>query len=235
VVQLNRNNPNNENGNSVYLVQVTNSVLDPITVAYSSGKFPASKLVVGRLTSIGANPPTLDQTFGTSGLIQLSADATGANQLCGVTVTGKLGTASDCGAGGSVLPTSARPTGTPVAVLRSDGSGFQIFTTWYTPPAANWDNCVDSLTNGNSYVTLHEFLSNGTWAQIYGMQIQHQYVTGVQFVGTTLFITSGDGTAPSPPPNPDLGQSFVSVDQVLKSMAGDRFVKTAWTERIDAE
>jgi hypothetical protein len=122
-----------------------------------------------------------------------------------------------------------------VAVLRSDGSGFQIFTTWYTPPAANWDNCVDSLTNGNSYVTLHEFLSNGTWAQIYGMQIQHQYVTGVQFVGTTLFITSGDGTAPSPPPNPDLGQSFVSVDQVLKSMAGDRFVKTAWTERIDAE
>jgi len=25
------------------------------------------------------------------------------------------------------------------------------------------------------------------------------------------------------------------VDQVLKSMAGDRFVKTAWTERIDAE
>ena len=235
VVQLNRNNPNNENGNSVYLVQVTNSVLDPITVAYSSGKFPASKLVVSRLTSIGANPPTLDQTFGTSGLIQLSADATGANQLCGVTVTGKLGTASDCGAGGSVLPTSARPTGTPVAVLRSDGSGFQIFTTWYTPPAANWDNCVDSLTNGNSYVTLHEFLSNGTWAQIYGMQIQHQYVTGVQFVGTTLFITSGDGTAPSPPPNPDLGQSFVSVDQVLKSMAGDRFVKTAWTERIDAE
>ena len=92
-----------------------------------------------------------------------------------------------------------------------------------------------SSTNGNSYVTLHEFLSNGTWAQLYGHAYEHQYVTGVQFVGTTLFITAGDGTPPQQPDVPDLGQTFVSVNQVLKSMAGDRFVKTAWTERLDAE
>jgi hypothetical protein len=62
-------------------------------------------------------------------------------------------------------------------------------------------------------------------------------VTGVQFVGTTAFITSGDGSAPSAPSGGtgDLGQAFVSVDQVLKSLAGDRFVKTAWTERLDAD
>jgi hypothetical protein len=236
VVQLDRNNPNAEGGNSVYLAQVTNSVLDPNTVEYSADKFPASKLVVAKLSTIGNNPPALDQTFGSSGLIQLSADASSVgDRLCGVSTVGKTSAATDCGSGGSWLPTNARPTGTPVAVLRSDGTGFQLFTTWYTPPAANWDNCPGSSTNGNSYVTVHEFLSNGTWAQIYGLPIQHQYVTGVQFVGTTLFITSGDGNVPQLPTNANLGQTFVTVDQVLKSMAGDRFVRTAWTERLDAD
>jgi hypothetical protein len=235
VVQLNRNNPNNENGNSVFLVQVTNSVLDPNTVTISSD-FPASQLVVAKLTANGNNPPALDPTFGTGGLIRLSADATSpANRLCGVATEIKTSSATSCGSGGVPLPASARPTGTPVAVLRSDGSGFQVYTTWYTPPATNWDNCPLSSTNGNSYVTLHEFLSNGTWAQLYGHAYEHQYVTGVQFVGTTLFITAGDGTPPQQPDVPDLGQTFVSVNQVLKSMAGDRFVKTAWTERLDAE
>jgi len=84
------------------------------------------------------------------------------------------------------------PTGTPVAVLRTDGTGFELFTTWYDPPKANWDNCAASSTNGNSYITVHQFLSAGTgsWSQIYGIQIPQQYVTGVQFAGNTLFITT---------------------------------------------
>ena len=238
MVQLDRVGQNgNPNGsdNSVYLAQVTNSVLDPVTVAYSAA-YPASKLVVAKLSTIGNNPPALDATFGSGGSVQLSADAPLiANRLCGVTTAGKTSAATDCGNGGSWLPNSARPTGTPVAVIRSDGTGFQILTTWYDPPAANWDNCPDSSTNGNSYVTLHEFLSNGTWAQLYGLQIQHQYVTGVQFVGTTLFITAGDGTSPFTPPGGNLGQNFISANQSHQSLSGDRFIKTAWTERLDAE
>ncbi|MGO9665471.1 MAG: hypothetical protein ACLP66_19420 [Polyangia bacterium] len=234
VVQLNRDYPNNTD-NSVYLTQVTNSVLDPVTVGYSS-TYPGSMLVVAKLSTIGNNPPALDPTFGSNGSIQLSTDTPGINGLCGVT-TGRAPGAVDCGSGGSWMPNTARPTGTPVAVIRSDGTGFQILTTWYDPPKANWDNCPNSSTNGNSYVTLHEFLSGGTWAQLYGMQIQHQYVTGVQFVGTTLFITSGDGSAPWAPTanGGNLGQGFVSVDQVMKSLSGDRFIRTAWTERLDAD
>jgi hypothetical protein len=234
VVQLNRNNSDNPD-NSVFLAQVTNSILDPVTVGSA---YPASALVVAKLTSIGSVAPALDQTFGTSGLIQLSADATSiANRLCGVTTTGKTSAGTDCGSDGSWLSTSARPTGTPVAVLHSDGGGFQIYTTWYSPPTANWDNCPASSTNGDSYVTVHEFLSNGTWAQLYGMKIQHQYVTGVQFVGTTLFITSGDGTVPQVAGGGDgsLGQTFSSVEQSIRNLLGDRFIKTAWSERIDAE
>jgi len=52
VVQLNRNNSNDPD-NSVYLGQVTNSILDPNTVGSS---FPASMLVVAKLTSIGSGP-----------------------------------------------------------------------------------------------------------------------------------------------------------------------------------
>jgi hypothetical protein len=126
-----------------------------------------------------------------------------------------------------------------VAVLLTGGSGyqgFQLFTTWYTPPAANWDNCPGSSTNGNSYITLHEFHADGTWAQIAGLQIQHQYVTGVQFVGTTLFITGGDGTTPQTPQTFNLGQTFsIASPQGLGSTASERFVRTDWTERLDVD
>ena len=235
VVQLNRNDANNAD-NSIYLAQVTNSILDPDTVTYSSA-FPASMLVVAKMTSnsIKAPVPALDPTFGDNGLIKLSAEAPEANRLCGVT-TGKTGNATTCGPDGSWLPKTARPTGSPVAVLRGDGGGFQIYTTWYSPPAPSWDNCQGSSTNGDSYVTVHEFLANGTWAQIYGMQILHQYVTGVQFLGTSLFITSGDGTVPETPNGiGNFGQTFTSVDKSMKNLIGDRFIRTAWTERIDAE
>ena len=234
VVQLNRNNSNNDD-NTVYLGQVTNSILDPNTVGSS---FPASMLVVAKLTSIGSAPPALDQTFGSSGLIKVVGDASlgNSNRLCGVTTVGKTSAASDCGSGGSWLPATARPTGTPVAVVRTDGTGFQLFTTWYDPPQANWDTCPESATSGNSYVTLHEFLSTGTWAQIAGREYPHQYVTGVQFVGATIFITFGTNSTTPSPTTDNFGQNFQPItSQSLSALSGDRFIKTAWTERIDAE
>ena len=157
-------------------------------------------LVVAKLSSIGSSPARPGPTFGYSGLIKLVGGSRSGqcNGLCGVTTAGKASAATDCGSGGSWLPATARPTGTPVAVLRSDGTGFQLFTTWYDPPTANWDNCPAERDQRQQ---LHHCARvpvrrTGTWAQIYGMQIPHQYVTGVQFVGTTLFITYGDGTAP---------------------------------------
>ncbi len=231
VVQLNRNNPNS-NDNTVYLAQVTNSILDPNTVRSGT----ASELVVARLLSVGNTPPApiLDTKFGTGGLFTLRA----GQELCGVT-TGRASTDASCSANGGVaLPTTARPTGTPVAVLLSDGTGFQLYTTWYTPPADSWDNCAASSTNGNSYITVHQFLAPGSggWKQLYGVKISQQYVTGVQFAGTTLFITYGDGTAPGTPTGlGNFNQSFISASHSMGRLAGDRFVRTAWTERLDSE
>jgi hypothetical protein len=236
VVQLNRNNSNNPD-NSVFLAQVTNSILDPSTVAVNSS-FPASMLVVAKLSSIGNAPPALDATFGTDGTIKLSADesADTSLRLCGVTTVGKTSTASDCGTGGSWLPASARPVGTPVAVLRTDGTGFQLYTAWYDPPKTNWDTCPESATSGNSYVTLHEFLSNGTWAQIAGRAYPHEYVTGVQFVGTTLFITFGTNSNTPTSTTDDFGQTFQPLtSQSVSALSGDRYIRTAWSERMDVD
>jgi hypothetical protein len=195
-------------------------------------------LVVAKLTAKGSAPPALDETFGTNGLIKLVADTSlgNANRLCGVTEVGKTSADSNWCSGGSWLPATARPTGTPVAVVRGDGGGFQLFTTWYDPPKANWDNCAGSSTNGNSYVTLHEFLSNGQWAQIAGREYPHQYVTGIQFVGTTLFITFGTNGSPPDSPADQFGQTFQPVTATsLSALSGDRFITTAWTERMDVE
>jgi hypothetical protein len=234
VVQLNRNNSNNPD-NSVFLAQVTNSILDPNTVAVTSS-FPASLLVVAKLSSIGNAPPALDQTFGTSGMIKLSADESSDTslRLCGVTFVGKTSADSGCGSDGKWLPKTARPTGTPLAVVRTDGTGFQIYTAWYEPAMANWDTCPESATSGNSYVTLHEFLSNGTWAQIAGRIYPHQYVTGVQFVGTTLFVTFGNNGGSPNSGDQNFSQSYQLVTpQNLSILSGDRYIKTAWTERLD--
>jgi hypothetical protein len=238
VVQLNRNDSNNID-NSVYLAQVTNSILDPNTVGSS---FPASMLVVAKLTAMGSAPPALDHAFGTDGLIKLAADISqgASNRLCGITEVGKTSADSNWCSGGSWLPATARPTGTPVAVVLtgtlSGTNGFQLFTTWYDPPKDNWDTCWDSSTSGNSYITLHEFLNNGQWAQIAGREYPHQYVTGIQFVGTTLFITFGTNGSPPDSPADQFGQTFQPVTATsLSALSGDRFITTAWTERMDVE
>jgi hypothetical protein len=235
VVQLDRNEANSTSNTAVYLAQVTNSLLDSDT---RGTNYPASQLVIEKLTSIGSDPPDTDTTFGNQGFITLNAgeNCTGNECLCGkkTLVTDSV-PSQGCGTDGSLLPHRARPTGTPVAVLRYDGRGFQLFTTWYAPPADNWDNCPNSDTNGTSYITVHEFLDNGTWTQLAGVPITRQYVTGVQFVGTTLFVTYGTNDTPPGPPDGlgNLGQTFVSVDQKLRSLAAERFIRTAWTERLD--
>ena len=85
---------------------------------------------------------------------------------------------------------------------------------------------------------MHQFLAPGSggWKQLYGVKISQQYVTGVQFAGTTLFITYGDGTAPGTPTGlGNFNQSFISASHSMGRLAGDRFVRTAWTERLDGE
>jgi hypothetical protein len=169
VVQLDRDSAGNRSG-EIYLVQATNSAFDPETEG-----FAPSKLVFRRdLAQDGL--VTADETFGAAGSIALVAGAAG--QLCGDLET--VGAAC-----GSKLPAIARPTATPIAILREDGTGFQVLSSWYAPSQQGCDK-------GTSYILLHE-LRDGAVTQRRGLVIANEPVTGVVFVGGKLLYTKEGG------------------------------------------
>jgi hypothetical protein len=146
VVQLDRGGVASSHAREIYLVQVTNSNLDPDTAS-----LPASQMIfareIARVDSKGNITGVVkDTTWGVGGQIVLR---TGTNQLCGVTHMASDGTAI-CD---TPLPTNARPTSTPLGVLRTDGNGFQVATMWYAPPS----NVCDT---GKAYLTVHQTASN---------------------------------------------------------------------------
>ena len=233
VVQLNRFD--SSFSTDFFLVQVTNSVRDPLTRPLD-GTFTASKLAVVKVRD--GSPPQVannDALFGTNGVITLEVGRTDVLGICGVTTSGKSSTDATCGSGGSFLPATARPSAAPNAIIRSDGQGFQVITVWYVPPAANWDTCAGSGTDGKSYIVLHEFLMGGGWVQVFGQEIPHELVTGVQFVGTNMFYSTSDAGGGSSEPTPiqgNFGQTFRPALSRAGGVQSERFTKTAWSDRL---
>ena len=169
VVQLDRDIRTNRPG-EIYLVQVTNSALDPDTK-----DFPASKLIFRRdIGNLGTGTVTSDSAFTK---VELTAGTSG---LCGI--TNAAGTTCT-----QVLPATARPASTPTAILRADGNGFLVAATWYEPAA-------DGCTKGATYLTLHEVLASaGTVNQKYAMKMANEPITAATFVGGKLYFATEAG------------------------------------------
>jgi hypothetical protein len=203
-------------------------------------------LVVTKLDG-GVSPPTIVTSYNpltSSGQIVLSTDpaASANNRICIQTVDGgtgavnaftngtKTATQSCADAGGIPLTNSARPVGTPTAILRSDGLGFQVVTSWYDPTAMTNDCSGGGQFNyGQSYITVHEFGASGTYFQIAGVAINNAVLTGVAFVGTGLFV---DGiNAASTPSAINIGETFSPTQQILNNASSERYTRTSWTER----
>jgi hypothetical protein len=230
VVQLERANVNSPSKGLIYVVQVTNSNLDSATQPVSSA-YPPSELVVTRLNS-ASSPPAVDATFNTTGQIVLTLNSSATtNRIC-LNTTIKDGTIT-C-PDGAVVPSTARPMGTPTAILRPDGLGFQVITTWYDATAIS-NNCSSGhqFSVGTSYITVHEFDYNGAWYQIAGMTVAGSVVTGVAFAGTGLFVdgilNGGGGVAGQT----IAGQTFGSAQQLANGSSLERYTRTNWTERLD--
>jgi hypothetical protein len=229
VVQLERANPQSPSKGLIYVVQVTNSNLDsatqPVTTAY-----PPSELVVTRLSST-TNPPSIDTTFNTTGQIVLTLNPTATtNAIC---LTAAVKDKSSTCPGGAVVPSTARPMGTPTAVLRSDGLGFQVITTWYDATAIS-NNCSsgNQFSVGTSYITVHEFDYSGAWYQIAGMPVASSVVTGVAFVGTGLFVDGILNGSSGVAGQTISGQTFGFAQQLSNSSSIARFIRTNWTEQL---
>jgi hypothetical protein len=198
--------------------------------------------VVTKLDANGPGGPVLVPSYGGSGKIILSTDHTAAatNRIClqstnTTTFSEGLKTMTqDCStaSGGNVLPEAARPVSTPTAILRSDGLGFQIITSWYDATAmANDCSSGHQFNYGTSYITVHEFGADGTWYQIAGFTLERTVLTGVAFVGVGLFV---DGINPgSAPEGLGIGESITKMQQILNNSAQERYTRTTWSERVD--
>jgi hypothetical protein len=227
----------------IYLAQVTNSNLDPDTMLDTS---MYSQIVVTKLDG-NVSPPTIVSSynpFDAHGQIVLTVDpaASANNRICiqsissGTTVaftdSAKKMNQTCAEAGGEPLPSTARPVGTPTAILRGDGLGFQIITSWYDPTTMTNDCSGGSeFDYGKSYITVHEFGADGTWYQIAGVTVNNAILTGATFVGTGLFIDGINGS--SAPESLSIGESFSTMQQINNNSAPDRYLRTSWTERLD--
>jgi hypothetical protein len=168
IVQLDRDSAASHSG-EIYIVQVTNSALDDETKAY-----PPSKMIIRRDLASAPGVVSDDATFP-----KITLTAGVAAQLCGE--MNAAGTS--CMA---ALPATARPNATPMAVLKKDGSGFQVIGTWFQP-------AVDSCTDGATYLTIHEFTVTGGVTQRFGMKLASEPVTSAVFAGGKLMFVKQGG------------------------------------------
>jgi hypothetical protein len=228
----------------IYLAQVTNSNLDPATTAVSSN-YPPSQLVVTKLDG-NVSPPVIVTSYNpleSTGQIILTLDpaASASKRICIQTITSgsanaftnnlKTVTQSCADVGAVEMPSTARPVATPTAILRGDGLGFQVITSWYNPPMVNDCSSGKQFDYGTSYVTVHEFGADGTWYQIAGVTLADTVLTGVTFAGIGLFV---DGiNAASAPQGINIGETFSSAQQIINNAAPDRYSRTSWAERVD--
>lgn len=213
VVQMDRDDPLNHPG-EVYVVQVTNSALDPETES-----FAASRLVVRKekRTSVGGGMAA-DETWVTGGQVELVA---GSGTLCGVFDPNGGGGAGSCS---QDLPANARPTSTPLAILKADGAGFQIISLWYAPPEA-------VCGSGRSYLALHEVNVNSNQiVQKAGFGLIDEPVTSAVIVGKKVVYTDSQGKVHDV--SNQLNQTFVAGGAIsdLTRNGGLRFQQTGWME-----
>jgi hypothetical protein len=236
----------------IYLVQVTNSNLDPATALSdtidSMNGYPGSQLVVTKLDG-NVTPPAIVTSYNplsATGQVVLSTDAsTSSNRICLQSTNGSTGelesftnSAKNAGqtcadVGGTDMPATARPVGTPLAVLRGDGLGFQVITSWYNwDPTVRHNDCSSGkqFDFGTSYITVHEFGADGTWYQMAGIPLGNTVLTGVGFVGVGLFV---DGISlNAAPQSVNIGETFSSMQQIGNASALERYARTSWSERL---
>jgi hypothetical protein len=180
VVQLDRDSTATAHPHEIYPVQVTNSNLDLDTTA-----LPPSKMVFwmekattdtnGQITSVDR-----DTTWGNGGKIELRVGVN--SEICGIAngfdTDGKI----ICD---TPMPTNARPTATPIGLLKRDASGFQVFTMWYAPSP-------NGCSKGETYFTIHD-VSGGVASQRAGAMVASEPVTSPVVLRGQIMIFGAEG------------------------------------------
>jgi hypothetical protein len=227
VVQLDRDVATNHPGD-IYLIQATNSSYDPATENYQP-----SKILIRRDKAV-AGVVTSDTSFGGGGQNPPGSIEVNTRGICtaeivnGAPSTLNPGDCSNTNSPDTNLPDGTRPSSTPLAILKSDGSGFQFLVTWYN--VGKTQQC----DVGRSFITLHEYsTTTNALKQLQGFEVSHEPITGVTLVGGNFTFGAPGG------PNFNLSQYLSqtlseglagpkSADPFLTG--GDRFRRLSWSE-----
>jgi hypothetical protein len=206
VVQLDRDDPTNH-AHEIYLVQVTNSSLDDATQA-----FAPSQMVFMRDLVDGQGNVYADTSFGTGGKMVLSvADSP---RMCAITDSTGASCLLD-------MPIAARPTSTPLAVLKQDGSGFLALSSWYVPAEAG-------CGKGTSYLQIHNYVAGQTILK-QALKVGDEPVSAPIVVGGKIMVMSSSGPVVI---NGSVLQTFV-VGQSTPSTTGasaEPYKVLGWSE-----
>lgn len=213
VAQLDRDDPTNHL-REVYLVQATNSSLDLDTTGFAASKLVFTKEVAESDTN-GVLSVRTDTTFGTNGSIEL---VTGNDsQICAKTQTS--GGTTTCVLS---MPTDARPTATPLGVLRKDASGFQVLTLWYQPHP-------NGCNKGATYLTVHEMVGS-TVVQKQGVQVANEPVTSPVIMRGKVFVFGANGPLEL---TQLTGSAYVPGQAVAPTPYSAAFDRLSWTEVLE--
>ncbi|HXI59832.1 MAG TPA: PilC/PilY family type IV pilus protein, partial [Polyangia bacterium] len=207
VVQLDRDDVTNL-PHQIYLVQSTNSPLDDVTK-----DFEPSHLVITRdIFKDGA--VSADQTFGVNGTVTLTVAI--SPQLCGISdLAGTLCQVQ--------LPATARPLGTPLAILKQDGSGFLILSNWYSPDPKG-------CSKGTTYLQIHQVsVPSGVVTMKQALQVSDEPVSSPIVAGNKIVIITSTGPMVL---SGNVTQTFVAGQSspTLTGAAAEPFKILGWSE-----
>ncbi len=214
IVQLDTYVASTGSTGSYYLVQVTNSALDPATIAWTE----SSKVQILKETA-SSGSVTQDATWGTSGVMTLDP-AVNTDFCLSSTSTG------DCTGAQTGLPAGVRPIYAPTVVLMKDNvPGFIIISSWYSPGYG--------CAKGSSYITITQVKTDGTRKQLYGAKVADQMVEGAVFVSGGLRYVGDDGGLGVLPTNVVAPPLIVPPSANIVSGSGglvDRYRIYSWSE-----
>ncbi len=203
VVQLDQDDPMNPHAGDIYLVQVTNSTLDRDTET-----LPSSRMMILRQRMVEGRP-TLDTTFGSNGVVTLTAG--NSTELCAV---------SDATGQTCLTPLSAdaRPLSSPMALPKADGAGFTIMSNWYQPPN-------QGCGKGSTYFLMHE-IAGATVTLRQALKVADEPVVSPIVAAGKLMVTGSSG-----PINIGGGLTTTIMNATAPSShIGDLFQSGGWSE-----
>jgi hypothetical protein len=123
------------------------------------------------------------------------------------------------------VPATARPNATPLVVLRQDGQGFEVISTWYVP-------AVNACSDGVTYLNIYDInvMTNPATATLkYSGQLASEPVTSAVFVGGKLMFASQNGVTDLSSILP-AGLKFVNGAAGVGGSNPDRFRRLGWNE-----